>query len=45
MEFFLERLPIGFFVGQLFGELGKFFEGDPLAVVAKLKTGKRSISD
>ena len=45
MEFFLERLSIGFFIGLLFGELGKFFEGDPLAVVAKLKAGKGSISD
>ena len=42
MEFFLEGLAFGFFVGLLFGEFGEFLKGEPLAIVAKLKASKGS---
>ena len=32
MKFFLEGLAFGFFIGLLFGELGVFLKGNPLAV-------------
>ena len=42
VKFLLERLSIGFFIGLLLGELGKFLEGNPLAIVAKFKASKGS---